>query len=184
MKPGSSVQAWICLECSPRCWQTSDGGLFACFLFAHPNRHKHPPKQPSCNHSVPLEAKRHGVEGSFSLLHHFMHHGVWLLCCMLPSSLTASLLTVRGLSPPSVCCCYPSWILRRKMPCPSRYPLGKKILVFLNEGLKNDPRNRAGPTTFIFNLRTYHSRNMFPLTLPARAGVHSPVWKLFFIRLH
>lgn len=33
-------------------------------------------KQPSRNHSVPLEGKGHRMEGSFSELYHFMHHGV------------------------------------------------------------------------------------------------------------
>lgn len=68
-------------------------------------------KQPSRNHSVPLEGKGHRTEGSFSKLYHFMHHGVWLLCCWLPFSLTASLLN-GGRS--SASHCHPGWQLRRK----------------------------------------------------------------------
>lgn len=58
-------------------------------------------KQPIRNHSVPLEGKGHGMEGSFSELYHFMHHGVWLLCCRLPFSLTACSV-VGGLPPATV----------------------------------------------------------------------------------
>lgn len=82
-----------------RCWLWV---YLLTFLCACPSFNKSSPKQSSRNHSVPLEGKGHGMEGSFSELYHFLHHGVWLPCCMLSSSLRACS-TVGGLLPAGVC---------------------------------------------------------------------------------